>query len=135
MRDWHSQCVARNIPCSAVFSLSSTLGDAVKVRAWQIAGLPIDNFSIDNGIIVCNSRRWPLMIDPQGTYHCLPPSVAHWWSSGGPIYRLSYYNLTTVPKLRSTYDGCLNLLNISQRTQGFCQIQFSCSIALLPSVL
>jgi len=49
-----------------VFSLSATLGDAVMVRAWQIAGLPIDNFSIDNGIIVTVSRRWPLMIDPQG---------------------------------------------------------------------
>jgi len=69
MKDWHEQCLAKNIPCSEVFSLSCTLGDAVKVRAWQIAGLPIDNFSIDNGIIVSNSRRWPLMIDPQGTYH------------------------------------------------------------------
>ena len=66
MKDWHERCVAKKIPCSEMFSLSATLGDAVKIRAWQIAGLPIDNFSIDNGIIVCNSRRWPLMIDPQG---------------------------------------------------------------------
>ena len=66
MKDWHERCLSKNIPCSELFSLSATLGDAVKVRAWQIAGLPIDNFSIDNGIIVCNSRRWPLMIDPQG---------------------------------------------------------------------
>uniref|UniRef100_A0A8W4FGK9 Dynein axonemal heavy chain 3 n=1 Tax=Sus scrofa TaxID=9823 RepID=A0A8W4FGK9_PIG len=48
------------------FSLSNTLGDPVKIRAWQIAGLPVDSFSIDNGIIVSNSRRWALMIDPQG---------------------------------------------------------------------
>ncbi|MEQ2218273.1 hypothetical protein XENOCAPTIV_000822 [Xenoophorus captivus] len=36
------------------------------MRAWQIAGLPVDSFSTDNSIIVFNSRRWPLMIDPQG---------------------------------------------------------------------
>lgn len=64
--DWHKLCVIKKIPCSDVFSLNATLGEPVKIRAWQIAGLPIDNFSMDNGIIVSNSRRWPLMIDPQG---------------------------------------------------------------------
>jgi len=76
MKDWHERCISKKIPCSEAFSLSATLGDAVKVRAWQIAGLPIDNFSIDNGIIVCNSRRWPLMIDPQGTVVISVLSVA-----------------------------------------------------------
>ena len=46
--------------------MTNVLGDPVKIRAWQIAGLPVDAFSIDNGIIVGNSRRWPLCIDPQG---------------------------------------------------------------------
>ena len=59
-------CVEKNIPCSENFSLSGTLGEPVKIRAWNIAGLPVDSFSVDNGIIVNNSRRWPLMIDPQG---------------------------------------------------------------------
>ena len=35
-------------------------------RQWQISGLPKDAFSVDNGVIVANARRWPLMIDPQG---------------------------------------------------------------------
>jgi dynein heavy chain len=60
------ECKKKEIPCSKVFSLNQTLGDPVKIRAWNIAGLPVDNFSIDNGIVVYNSRRWPLMIDPQG---------------------------------------------------------------------
>ena len=55
-----------SIKCSEDFSLTSTLGDAVEIRQWQIAGLPKDHFSVDNGVIVANSRRWPLMIDPQG---------------------------------------------------------------------
>ncbi|XP_055994863.1 dynein axonemal heavy chain 3 [Sorex fumeus] len=65
-QQWLEQCKKKVIPGSSDFSLSHTLGDPVKIRAWQIAGLPIDSFSIDNGIIVTNSRRWALMIDPQG---------------------------------------------------------------------
>ncbi|XP_072798825.1 dynein axonemal heavy chain 3 isoform X1 [Vicugna pacos] len=65
-KQWLAQCKDKLIPGSSDFSLSNTLGDPVKIRAWQIAGLPIDSFSIDNGIIVSNSRRWALMIDPQG---------------------------------------------------------------------
>uniref|UniRef100_A0A8C2VP56 Dynein axonemal heavy chain 3 n=1 Tax=Chinchilla lanigera TaxID=34839 RepID=A0A8C2VP56_CHILA len=65
-KEWLASCKDKAIPGSSDFSLSNTLGDPVKIRAWQIAGLPIDSFSIDNGIIVSNSRRWPLMIDPQG---------------------------------------------------------------------
>lgn len=64
--EWHALCRRKNIPCSEIFSMNVTLGDPVKIRAWNIAGLPVDAFSVDNGIIVSNSRRWPLMIDPQG---------------------------------------------------------------------
>jgi dynein heavy chain len=37
----------------------------VQVRAWTIAKLPNDSFSIDNAIMLYNSGRWPLCIDPQ----------------------------------------------------------------------
>ncbi|XP_069790707.1 dynein axonemal heavy chain 7 isoform X5 [Narcine bancroftii] len=63
---WVNKCKKMLIPCSDDLSLTTTLGDPVKIRAWNIAGLPSDNFSIDNGIIISNARRWPLMIDPQG---------------------------------------------------------------------
>ncbi|XP_072835621.2 dynein axonemal heavy chain 7 isoform X1 [Pogona vitticeps] len=65
-RDWILTLKARGIPCSDDFSLTTTLGEPVKIRAWNISGLPSDSFSIDNGIIISNARRWPLMIDPQG---------------------------------------------------------------------
>ncbi|KAJ1187209.1 hypothetical protein NDU88_003988 [Pleurodeles waltl] len=66
IKEWAEDLKDRDIPCSDDFSLSVTLGDPVKIRAWNIAGLPSDSFSIDNGIIITNARRWPLMIDPQG---------------------------------------------------------------------
>ncbi|KAF5404423.1 hypothetical protein PHET_02178 [Paragonimus heterotremus] len=65
-QEWHELCVKHEVPCSEVFRISDTLGDPVKIRSWNIAGLPVDSFSIDNGIIVTNSDRWSLCIDPQG---------------------------------------------------------------------
>ena len=32
---------------------------------WNLCGLPKDDTSIENGIIIDKGRRWPLMIDPQ----------------------------------------------------------------------
>ncbi|KAM9851167.1 dynein axonemal heavy chain 7 [Aulostomus maculatus] len=64
--EWMNLCKSRAIPCSPNMCLMTSLGDPVKIRAWTIAGLPSDSFSIDNGIIISNARRWPLMIDPQG---------------------------------------------------------------------
>lgn len=58
------------IYCSKNFSLVNTLGEPVVIRAWNIAGLPVDNYSVENGIIATKARRWPLMIDPQGMYKC-----------------------------------------------------------------
>jgi len=63
--DWVRLCSEKQVPCSAKFSLTATLGDPVAIRAWTIDGLPNDAFSIDNGIILSRARRWPLMIDPQ----------------------------------------------------------------------
>eukprot|EP00741_Cyanophora_paradoxa_P007767 tig00001206_g7515.t1 len=64
--EWVEALKARGIPCSPDFSLSRTLGEPVKIREWTICGLPSDRFSVDNGIIVSKSRRWPLLVDPQG---------------------------------------------------------------------
>ncbi|XP_026332955.1 dynein heavy chain 3, axonemal-like [Hyposmocoma kahamanoa] len=65
---WNERAVELEIPCSKSFSLITTLGEPVVIRAWNIAGLPVDAFSIENGIIVAQARRWPLMIDPQGQF-------------------------------------------------------------------
>jgi len=64
--EWLGSLRERNIPCSSEFFLSSVLGEQVKIREWNISGLPRDAVSVDNAIIMSHSRRWPLLIDPQG---------------------------------------------------------------------
>jgi dynein heavy chain len=66
LETWVKMCKEYDIPSSKVFALMATLGDPVKIREWSIAGLPNDSFSVENGIMVANARRWALMIDPQG---------------------------------------------------------------------
>jgi len=63
--DWILKCNDMKVPCSPKFELINVLGDQVKIRQWNIDGLPKDAFSTDNGIITDAARRWPLMIDPQ----------------------------------------------------------------------
>lgn len=41
------------------------LGDNVKIQKWHVELLPQEQVAIDNAIILDNSDRWPLMIDPQ----------------------------------------------------------------------
>lgn len=46
-------------------NLITVLGDQVKIGKWTSQGLPQDDFSIENAIILDYSERWSLMIDPQ----------------------------------------------------------------------
>lgn len=47
------------------FSLQNVLGNGPKIQQWFIQELPQEEFAVDNAIIMDNSDRWPLMIDPQ----------------------------------------------------------------------
>lgn len=58
---WTQSCRELCIPCSE-FSLLDSLADPVTLRAWQMDGLPADEFSCENGILATMGRRWPLMI-------------------------------------------------------------------------
>jgi dynein heavy chain len=66
MATWIETCKKLSIPSSEKPTLINTLGDPVKIRQWNIEGLPTDDFSVENAITIFAARRWPLMIDPQG---------------------------------------------------------------------
>ena len=54
-----------NIQSSPTFSLKNILCDPITIDKWtNNYRLPNDSFSIDNAIILKNSSRYPLMIDP-----------------------------------------------------------------------
>ena len=56
----------RNIPLSSNIDLTDFLADIGTIGDWNLAGLPTDPLSIQNGILVTKSTRYPLLIDPQG---------------------------------------------------------------------
>ena len=66
VKEWVEKTNEVKIPSSDNFGLVPILGNPVTLRQWNIDGLPSDNFSLENGIIIFKSRRWPLCIDPQG---------------------------------------------------------------------
>ncbi|KAK3925188.1 Dynein heavy chain 7, axonemal [Frankliniella fusca] len=63
---WRDHVIQLKIPASAEFSFVKVLGSEIKTQGWNIHGLPRDAFSIENAIIVDCSKRWSLMVDPQG---------------------------------------------------------------------
>uniref|UniRef100_F6YZ23 Dynein axonemal heavy chain 2 n=1 Tax=Monodelphis domestica TaxID=13616 RepID=F6YZ23_MONDO len=63
---WVKKIQELQVPCSPGFTFDDFLANPTQVRDWNIQGLPSDNFSTENGIIVTRGNRWALMIDPQG---------------------------------------------------------------------
>merc|ERR1719379_1938983 len=57
---------ARGVPASDKVDLVSFLVDQGTIGEWNLEGLPSDDLSIQNGIMVTRSSRFPLMVDPQG---------------------------------------------------------------------
>ncbi|XP_037386166.1 dynein axonemal heavy chain 1 isoform X5 [Talpa occidentalis] len=64
--NWVHQLTSHEVPHTSEPTLIGTLGNPVKIRSWQIAGLPNDTLSVENGVINHFSQRWTHFIDPQG---------------------------------------------------------------------
>jgi dynein heavy chain len=95
VKDWIKYSKSKKIACSDAdkYSLSNTLGEPIKIQQWNINGLPKDSFSIDNAVIVFNSKRWPLMIDPQS-------QANNWIKNSEKDNKLSIIKLTDTDMMR-----------------------------------
>ena len=121
--EWVKMCRSRGIPCNSSFSLSSTLGEQVLIRQWKIFGLPTDSFSIENGIITSNARRWPLMIDPQG-------QANKWIKNMEKANNLHVIKLTD-PDFVRTLENCIQF----GTPVSCCHCWLSCHTAIVSSSL
>ncbi|KAK9893078.1 hypothetical protein WA026_023570 [Henosepilachna vigintioctopunctata] len=63
---WIDMLIERKIPVTATLNIINSLTDIATIGEWNLEGLPNDDLSIQNGIIVTRGTRFPLLIDPQG---------------------------------------------------------------------
>ena len=66
IEEWKKELTTRKIPFSKDLNLTDMLSDSVTIGEWNLQGLPNDELSVQNGIIVTKATRFPLLIDPQG---------------------------------------------------------------------
>uniref|UniRef100_A0A6I8MYJ8 Dynein axonemal heavy chain 5 n=1 Tax=Ornithorhynchus anatinus TaxID=9258 RepID=A0A6I8MYJ8_ORNAN len=65
LNDWQKEMIIRKIPFDNNLNLNEMLIDAPTISEWNLQGLPNDDLSVQNGIIVTKAARCPLLIDPQ----------------------------------------------------------------------
>ncbi|TKS79492.1 Dynein heavy chain 8, axonemal [Collichthys lucidus] len=62
---WKAELRRHKIPFTEDLNLISALVDPPTISEWNLQGLPGDDLSVQNGIIVTKATRYPLLIDPQ----------------------------------------------------------------------
>ena len=62
---WSADLKNRNIPMTEASDPLQVLSDEGKNSKMVSEGLPSDRISLENGAILTNCKRWPLLIDPQ----------------------------------------------------------------------
>ena len=94
-------CQTRGVPISHDLDLISFMVDVGTIGDWNQQGLPADQLSIQNGILVTRSSRFPLMIDPQGQ--------ALNWIKTKEAANVPLWGLTTLtdPKLKDKLESCM----------------------------
>jgi dynein heavy chain len=63
---WTERLEKTGIPKTKGLNVISELVDNVTAGEWALEGLPVDDLSLENGIITTKATRYPLMVDPQG---------------------------------------------------------------------
>jgi dynein heavy chain, axonemal len=61
-----ASCAALGVPATPDLQVSLFLAEETEIGQWGVEGLPSDDLSVQNGILVTRAVRPPLLIDPQG---------------------------------------------------------------------
>ena len=62
---WIPFLMQNKVPLSPTTDVLKILTDEAEMAGWQGDMLPSDRVSLENGVIVNNCERWPLIVDPQ----------------------------------------------------------------------
>ena len=100
---WRVYVKSLKIPCSENFNFATILGTEIKINSWNILGLPRDAFSTENAIIMSNSKRWSLFIDPQS-------QANKWIRNMEKLSELEVIKLTD-PKYMNILERCIEYGN------------------------
>jgi len=65
IEQWIPDIIERQIPMTEGVNPMNVLANEAQIASWNNENLPSDTVSIQNGAIITNCKRWPLMIDPQ----------------------------------------------------------------------
>ena len=66
-KSWRGIVMKQDILVGEKISLKETIGNPQQLQNWVLKGIPSDNVSFENMIIIDESKvKWPLIIDPQG---------------------------------------------------------------------
>lgn len=97
-----TDCLTRGVPITKGLDLISFMVDIGTIGDWNMQGLPADALSIQNGILVTRSSRYPLMIDPQGQ--------ALNWIKNKEHANVPSWGQTTLtdPKLKDKLELCMS---------------------------
>lgn len=112
--EWRNNIKRLGLKYTPLISMRNVLGDDVIIRTWSVAGLPNDNLSIENGIILFKSRRWPLMIDPQTQANKFIKNMGKNNPTGLEVFKLSEGNLLRNLELAIQYGKWVLLENIGE---------------------
>jgi len=62
---WLKKVRELDLPHDPQYEFCDFLGSQAAIKRWRMDGLPIDQFSTENGVCITKGERWALNIDPQ----------------------------------------------------------------------
>jgi len=62
---WKNMLTSEDVLFTPAANLKTTLGDPIQVQSWTKAELPSDEFTVENTVIMHNTNKFTLSIDPQ----------------------------------------------------------------------